>query len=352
MTGRTHIILVNWNGAKNTIECLESLLRLKGDFTVTVCDNGSIDGSPDRILEWALSAPPGAEWSVLADRMGKMRLRQPGCRVLDARNCQLQGDEVPFLTVLKNGRNLGFAGGNNAGIRLALADPECTLVWLLNNDTVVEPEALEELIARMEDTSVAVCGSTLLYYDEPDRVQALGASFSKLRALAKPLGFGRSAKELPDQETVEARLAYVIGASLLARRHVFQRTGGLYEDYFLYFEELELSRGLKPGERLGWAPRSIVYHKEGGSIGTSSRGRASPTSIYYLRVNLLRFYRRHHFALLPLAFLRVAGDALRDFLHGDNAALRATSIAVTDFLSRRGRTGPLPAGSAEKRPAA
>lgn len=340
MTGRTHVILVNWNGAKDTVECLESLLRLEGEFTVTVCDNGSTDGSIDRITAWAEAFMPAPKWSCLVARLGQQRLRAPTYRRMRSGD-PVSMDELPFLTILETGANLGFAGGNNAGIHLALADPDCAYIWLLNNDTVVDLHALTALLARMQDPDVAVCGSTLLYYDDPERIQALGARHLLFLARGEPIGAGLAVSELPQQAQVEADLDYVVGASLLVRRAVMERIGGLCEDYFLYFEELDLSRRLAVTEQLAWAPGSIVYHKEGGSIGTHSRGRASLTSLYYLRVNLLRFYRRYHPGLLPLAFVRVLRETIADI--GHVASTKASVMAVVDFLFGRRRVGPIPA---------
>lgn len=339
MTSRTHIILVNWNGTVDTIACLEALLRLEGDFTVTVCDNGSTDGSVARIEAWANGRETRAPTAPAEASMTGPCLRPPTVRTVDPSASSAQEPHV-FLTIIEAGKNLGFAGGNNLGIRLALQDPDCEYIWILNNDTVPAPDALSALIARMDDPAVAVCGSTLLYHDEPDRVQALGGRHFLLRARGEPIGAGLSIRDLPDQETVEAELDYVVGASMFTRKSVLARTGGLSEAYFLYFEELDLARRLAPGERLGWAPQSIVYHKEGASIGTSSRARPSATSVYYLRQALLRFYAIHHPLLLPFAMARVARETINDLLRADGAAVAATLRAVRDVCLKR-PAGPL-----------
>lgn len=339
MTSRTHIILVNWNGAADTIACLEALLRLEGDFTVTVCDNGSTDGSVARIEAWANSWETRVPTGPAEASMTGPCLRSPTVRTVDPSASSAQEPPV-FLTIIEAGENLGFAGGNNLGIRLALRDPDCEYIWILNNDTVPAPDALSVLITRMEDPTVAVCGSTLIYHDEPDRVQALGGRHFLLRARGEPIGAGLNIRDLPDQATVEAELDYVVGASLFTRKSVLARTGGLSEAYFLYFEELDLARRLAPGERLGWAPQSIVYHKEGASIGTSSRARPSATSAYYLRQALLRFYAIHHPLLLPFAMARVARETINDLLRADGAAVAATLRAVRDVSLKR-PAGPL-----------
>jgi GT2 family glycosyltransferase len=128
---------------------------------------------------------------------------------------------------------------------------------------------------------------------------------------------------------------------MFVRRAVFARTGGLSEDYFLYCEELDLARQLLPGEAQGWAPDAVVFHKEGGSIGTSSISRPSDTSLYYLQVNTLRFYRKFHAWLLPLGFLRIAREAFTAFRKRDHAALRVAQLAVVDFITGVKRTGAI-----------
>ena len=301
-----HVVIVNWNGWVDMVECLASLYRLdRDDVSIAICDNGSTDGSVDRLAEW-LEEHPGP------------------------------------VALIENGANLGFAGGCNVGIARALGDPGCRYVWLLNNDTVVTPGALSALVALLEaEPDVAICGSTLLFHDRPKTVQGLGGWFNPWIGRGGHLGLNGAAHELPARAVIEAQLDYVIGASMLVRRAIFERVGGLSEDYFLYYEELDLARRLVAGERQAWAPASIVYHKEGRSIGTASQGRASETSRYYLQVNLLRFYRRHYPWLLPIAFGRLVWEAAKALIDRDMGALAAGWLAVRDFLSNKIRTGPI-----------
>jgi GT2 family glycosyltransferase len=297
-----HVVIVNWNGWADTVECLDSLLELDWvDVQITVCDNGSEDGSVGKLAGW-FAAHPGRG------------------------------------VIVENGKNLGFAGGCNVGIARALADGECGYVWLLNNDTVVMPGALTALVALMEaEPDIAVCGSTLLYHHQPEMVQGLGGWFNPWIGRGGHLGQNGRADALPSRAEIEGRLDYVIGASMLVRRAVFERIGGLSEEYFLYFEELDLARRLLVGERQAWARESVVYHKEGRSIGSSSSGRPSDTSLYYLQVNLLRFYRRHHPWLLPIALARLGREAAGR----DRKALAVSWLALRDFATGKRRTGPL-----------
>ena len=348
---RTHVILVNWNGWQDSAECLESLLRLsETDFDVTICDNGSTDGSVERLVDWLegrqqLYDPSPKVWS----RIGVERHHLPTYSIV-APDDPIPQSGQPFVTIVAGRQNLGFAGGNNIGIRRALADPACRYIWLLNNDTVVGPDALAALVARMEATpEIAVCGSTLLFYGAPDTVQGLGGWFNLWIARGAHIGYRRDAADLPRREEVEAEIAYVMGASMFVRRAVFERTGGLCKDYFLYNEEIDLARRLLKNERQAWAANSIVYHKEGGSIGTTSVGRPSNTSVYYLCINLLRFYRKFHPVLLPLALARNLRELRKYRRSGDGDAAECVRLAIADFLAGRHHTGPVAISAPERR---
>ncbi len=341
---RIHIVLVNWNGYRDTIECLESLLRLHdNDFSITVCDNGSTDRSIDKLRSWlsdGATIPLNRSEAVWANLQPE-RQHKPSYQVVTSKDALVSAG-APLITIVQAGENLGFAGGNNVGIRRALSDPECELVWLLNNDTVVGPNGLSALKVIMDQESdLAICGSTLLFYHNPSVVQALGGSFNLAIARGSHVGHLTSANTLPRRLEVERQMAYVIGASMMVRRAVFARTGGLSEDYFLYFEEQDLAAQLLNGERQGWAAESVIFHKEGGSIGTSSVSRPSDTSLYYLYINTLRFYRKLHPWLLPIAFARLAREALGAMRREDGNAIRLAWMAAVDFLIGRKRRGSI-----------
>ena len=148
---KVFIILLNWNGSNHTLECLASLEALTYDhYEIVVVDNASTDDSKKRIRE-----------------------------------------AYPDLTLIQSGANLGFAGGSNIGIEYALLR-DADFVWLLNNDTVVEPGALGRLVARAQsDPNIGMCGSTLIYYHNRDVVQAYGGgTYNKWLGLTKRLGHG------------------------------------------------------------------------------------------------------------------------------------------------------------------
>ena len=260
------VVILNWNGLQDTDACLKSLAGLTySNYRVVVVDNASADGS-------------------------ETALRQ----------------RHPKLTLLQSGANLGFAGGNNVGLRYALANG-AEYVWLLNNDTLLEPGALTELVAKMQrEPELGLCGSTLLYEGQRDTVQALGgARYNRWLGTVRHVGQHQSWPQTVDEAKVEAQLDYLIGASMLVSRAFLETVGLLQDDYFLYFEELDWAARARGAFRLGYAAKSVVYHKEGSSIGGSDRAKAgkSYTADLYALKNRVRFTRRFYPYALPTVYL-------------------------------------------------
>lgn len=300
---RVCIILVNWNGWRDTLECLGSLLNLDyPDFRIVVCDNGSTDDSLPRLRSWAEERSAGfAEYRRTEAETG-------GNPALD-----------PLLALIENGENLGFAGGNNVGIRYALAR-SFEFCWLLNNDTVAEPDALAHLAARLEQQpAIGICGSTILHYHERKRIQALGGG-RYYRWIGLPWHYGRFTMWEVGcrlQQQAESRMNYVEGASMLVSRRFLLEVGLMSEEYFLYFEEADWAVRAKGRFALGYAPESVIYHKVGGSIGTSSNpAKKSFVCDFYNIRNRIRFARRYHPVTLPTVYLVLAGELMLRALCG------------------------------------
>lgn len=335
----TWIILVNWNGGGDTVECLESLLRLScGDFSVIIVDNGSSDDSLDRIDAWARAVEGGDVTARAAPPVTLHREADPLLATIDA---TWQG-VLPAAKILlvRAGKNLGFAAANNLGMALASRDGEARFFWLLNNDTIVAPDALAIQHRRMTaEPDIDILGARLMYYDAPQIVQGLAGGFHFLRARGYHIGAGRTAADMPDRKVVEKEMAYVMGASMFVRRRLLETIGGMAEDYFLYFEEIDWARRMVGEARMGIAPEAVVWHKEGGSIGTSSTDRPSDTALYYLSAGLLRFYIRHLPLLIPLAICRILRNATSFALKGDRRGARAMLTAIKDVARGRCRRG-------------
>lgn len=252
---QVYIIILNYNGYQDTIECLESLLFLEyPDFQVVVCDNASPNESEFYIKEWIR-----------------------------------KHNDIRFHFI-QTGKNLGFAGGNNIGIRYAM-DQGADYIWLLNNDTVVKPDTLIELIRCVEkNKKIGICGSTLYSYFNKDEIASIGGYYNPVTG---------TTENIKDQYSI-LNLSYIVGASMLFRREVFEDVGLLQDDYFLYFEELDMAERIHGRYKMDVALNSIVYHKEGASIGNGS-----PLSEYFLLKNNLKFTWRFHRIYFPIIASRM-----------------------------------------------
>jgi len=322
------VVIVNWRGSSDTIECLESVFRsdYPPGFQVVICDNGSGDGSLRRIREWAEGAPGGG-----ADSRESLRhLVEPPVRKpiewaqLTRAEAEAGGSpesgSVP-LVLVDVGENIGFAGGCNVGLRYLLSRGCIDYCWLLNNDCVVDPEALRELVREVESRQGSgICGSTLLRYGAPDRVQAFGgASYNRWLALSRHLGEDEPYRPSAiDREEVLARTEYVVGASMLIRSEVLRRVGLLDERYFLYFEEIDLALRARAFYSLAYSPGSLVYHKEGATIGSGSQSsRKSWISDFYWIRSRIIFTRKHMPFALPTVYLAIVISALKRLARGE-----------------------------------
>lgn len=303
-TMKIYTIILNYNGWVDTIECLESVLRNDyPNYQVIVVDNNSPNNSMKYIKAWAegkldvwiksdntlrdLSTPPikktipyiyytreDAEKGGNPKKENELMSKWTN----EKTHPQINPSTHYPLVFIQTGENLGFAGGNNVGIRYALAKDDVGYVWLLNNDTVIEKNSLSKLVEKTEfykkqTNRVGIVGSKLLYYDNPSIIQGIGGIYNKWFGTAKHLGIFEKDKGQYDNEDVLKRINYAVGASMLVNKKFIKDIGLICEDYFLYYEEMDWAeRGRRKGWILGYCWQSNVYHKEGSSIGSSSRG--------------------------------------------------------------------------------
>lgn len=326
------VILLNWNGWKDTIECLESVLRLNSpDFGVVVCDNASSDGSLERIKKWARGeilsqcANPQLSHLVLPPLPKPIVYLELTRKQAESKHSRHNAR----LVLIQTGTNLGFAAGNNVGLRYALSDPDCENFWILNNDTVVEPDSLSAMICLMQKRpEVGLCGSLHLSYYNPKEVQAQGGkSYCRWTARVRtpPL---RLAEKLNSDPTP---MDFISGASMLASRAFLERVGLMEESYFLYFEELDWAMRAKQQFKLGYARESVIYHKEGSAIGShTDRMKRSLLSDKYLSRNRVLFTKRFLPWAMPTVLISVFLAAAHRALCGD----RERAKAMLTFMLR------------------
>ncbi len=304
------VIVLNWNGAEETVACLDALARLQGVTpNIIVCDNHSSDDSFVKIKRQlaVMSASNAIYRHDLLEPGGSLpgEVAESGCR---------------YLGLVQTHANLGFAGGVNIGLRLALQDPSMQFAWVLNNDTRVAPGALQALVDTLStQPNIGLCGSTLLYLDDPQRIQAVGGLYNPWLGTTRHL-LGQAVYSPERCSTINTQqINYVVGASMFFRRDLLERVGLLSEDYFLYFEELDWAMRMQqvaPEYQLGYAPRSLVYHKEGATAGANDLGgkTSSLTSDYYFQTSRLRFAKRYYpwrYGLVRLAQIGIALNRCR-----------------------------------------
>lgn len=303
------IVLVNYQRWQDTIECLETVFRSTIPVRVIVVDNASPNGSIAQIIAWARGdLPPNPASPAMAAHSQPPLPKPLDFDVRTPADCHRPASRP--LTIVDSGTNLGFAGGNNIGLRLLLADSAIDHFWLLNNDTIISPDTAARLNAVMASTpNIGMAGTTVRFYFQPDIVQAHGGyRFSPLTGQARAIGHGSSAHAPVDAATVASTMDFVLGASLAVSRPFLETVGLMEECYFLYYEEIDWAvRNRRRGAAafaLAFADQAVVWHKEGGSIGSSAvKGERSPLADYWLTRSRLAFTRRHYPLLLPLHWL-------------------------------------------------
>ena len=309
-----YVVVLNWNGWRDTIGCLQSVFQSKGvNFKVVVCDNGSTDDSVVKITDWAKGKitpdqPPSARLQRLIEGVAKVDLTVLSKGMIERKASVGQPIQTETqLTLIENQANLGFAGGLNSGIAFSASQHDFSALWLLNNDTLVEPDALLRMKRRQEKfTAPAICGSRVMFYDNPEIVQTLGGnSFNKFTGNAgASIGRFTLESDQRDPDWIEREMDYVSGCSMLVPKEFIEEVGLMEDSYFLYYEEIDwFVRGRGKFATL-YADDAVIYHKEGGSIGSASLDRpASIFSEFYQYTSKLKFMRKHFRYYLPICYL-------------------------------------------------
>lgn len=288
MLERLGVVVLNWNGRDHLERCLDSLaLQDHPDFFVLVVDNGSRDGSADMV-----------------------RAREA-------------------VELLALDTNLRFAGGNNAGAARA-AELGAKVILILNNDTVLEPQALAALATEMADANHAIAAPRIVHADRPDRIWFGGGIFSARtghvahRAIRRPVQAGADPPGLT---------AWVTGCALAIRTDLWQRLGGLDEVFYIYSEDVDLClRARAVGARIGYCPSATLAHAVSSSVG----GEASAFKAYHRTRARRQLLRRHGRGFLwPVGlFVQDLAWAAAKLARGHVAAAQAVVQAMLENPDR------------------
>lgn len=247
MNSRIAVIVLNWNGREDTAECLSSVLKDEyRNFSAIVVDNGSIDGSVQAIRQ-----------------------------------------AFPEVVVLETGKNLGYAGGNNVGIRWAL-DNGFDGIFLLNNDTTIEPGCLGALAsAHRRSQGKVIYGAKIYYFGSDRKLWFAGGRWNADTLAFEHVGIGEQDSE---DYSKERSYDYMTGCAIYASAEVFRRVGLLDETFFLTYEETDWCyRAREQGYECRLLPEAKVWHKVSASFG----GAESPLVRYFMVRNKLLWAKRH-----------------------------------------------------------
>lgn len=246
------VILVNYNGKKYNSACIDSILKnkVREELTILVVDNASSDGSVE---------------------------------LLQQQYRESAGEQIEYVILDKN---FGFAAANNKGIERA-GELGADYVLLLNNDTEIAPNMLEQLEACAERHPECMIVPKIYYSDDKKRIWSAGGSVSRIICKVSHDGLDQIDS---GQFEEERKIEFATGCCLLIPMSVLKRTGGLDERYFLYYEDTEYSFRLKKmGISIYFCPKAVLYHKVGGS----SMGVQSPLCAYYISRNWLVCNRQY-----------------------------------------------------------
>ena len=282
------IIILNWNGWRDTVECLESVARLDyPGYRVLIVDNGSDDDSVIRIQEWAAGKIDKIE-TAFRQWVYPLSAKPLPLTVIDDLRQSLQEDSGTnsyLLLALKE--NLGFARGVNTAIDFARKHLDCAYFFLLNNDTVVLPKALTELMKSFkENTELAVAQSTVYYYDQPQHIHNAGGKIF-------PWGQTKYYKSIAEQEIKP--ITFINGCAFCLPKTTIEKYGKLTESFFFGEEDFEFSmRAKKQGFKMVAVGSSKVYHKIAASSKKRWDGSSKTVLVFALNrlVDMRGFYSR------------------------------------------------------------
>lgn len=275
------IVVVNWNLKEETRACLHSILEAGGaPSQIILVDNGSEDGSVE----------------------------------------MMRAQFGPKLTILALAENLGFAGGNNAGIRVALREG-AEWVLLLNNDTVIAKDMLVHLAqAAQNHPEYGILAPVIFYYDAPEVVWYLGHRLVPGTMITRPI---LKNKQLPGNFPSLIEVDFLVGCGVMIGRDVFEQIGLLDEAFFMYAEETDFFWRARTQTRMACISAARMWHKV-----SMSAKRDKPKTRYYQFRNQIFFYRRYARGLqIPLMWmftgLRTLAFSLRELFHNQPALLFA-----------------------------
>lgn len=295
MEERVSVILVNYNGRDYNDKCITSILQsdYPEEIQIVIVDNASVDDS----------------LKLLETRWGKH----------------------PQIHIIKLDQNYGFSKANNEGIKWSLKQG-FEYIMLLNNDTEIEPQAVQSMICCQKKTGCIVVPK-IFYADRPNVIWCAGGELTPVLKKAVQTGEG---KEDTGQFSEDRHCTFANGCCMLLSSHIIERLGMLDKRFFLYYEDTEYSmRALEKQIGIYYCANAVVYHKVNGA----TKGNEKPENAYYITRNWLMCNRMHmggRFYLFFLYFIlnRLAWAIIWG-IRGKRDMVKATIKGGRDFFAGR-----------------
>ncbi|MDI6644166.1 MAG: glycosyltransferase family 2 protein [Methanobacteriaceae archaeon] len=293
MKPKVTIIILNWNGWKDTVECLESVYQINyPNYHVIVVDNNSENDSIEKINSYCKGEIKVASDFIKFNNSNKpINIIKISESEMSFKYEKIKNSSNPKLFIIQNDQNYGFAKGNNIGILYSIYKLESDYVLLLNNDTIVDKNFLNILIKFAEINNDFGLFSPLIYeYYDAEKIQYSSDKIKWYTGMIK--------KRKNDYNSTLVETDTICGASMLIKRSTIEKIGLLPEDYFMLWEDIDYStKAIINGIKCGYVPKSKIWHKGSVSIGKAS----NPLRIKYSIRNSIIFWRKY--SNHPIQFL-------------------------------------------------
>jgi len=281
MANKVYIVLLTYNGSLDTVECLESVLKLNyGNYQIIVVDNSETLEAFENLTNWARGnfIIKDASFENLVFPLE----HKPVHFCITSEDGFLDSELNEKIIFVKANNNNGFAAGNNIALKyISKFGSKEDYIWLLNNDTVVEKNALSEIVLRIKESEnenyKLIFGTPLLEYYNPTIIQSIGGIYNKKTGMTSHFGEGKTIEGCDYKfEESNNTIDYPLGASMLIGISFLKEIGLLNEGYFLFYEELDWTYRAKAiGGGISIINYFGVYHKQGNSTKTKKKERKS-----------------------------------------------------------------------------
>lgn len=284
------IVILDWNGWEDTIECLESVYQINySNYKVVLVDNNSSNESLLKIRDYCDGKvnikSKFFEYNKENKPIGIIEYSKEESESKASEKGLTQNND--HLILIKNDKNYGFAEGNNIGMRYALKTLNADYVLLLNNDTVVDKDFLGKMVNFGEiNKNNGIIGPKIYYYDQPNTIWCIGGKIDW--KLARGLHIGTNEVDNGQYDKTE-EFNYVSGSAFLIKREVMDKIGLMDKKFFLYFEETDLAlRASQKEYKSVYAPEAKIWHK----VSKSGGGLSKPIGLYYITRNRWLFMKK------------------------------------------------------------